>query len=66
MAHFTVTDNIMFNDCNDGQGQCCALCQYSCKTDEWEACSESCDKDKETTKYYGCLKCKHRPSYIHE
>ena len=64
MKHFTITDNIMFNNCNNGQGQCCALCQYSYKTDKWEACSESCDTDKETTKYYSCIQCKHKPDYI--
>ena len=62
MGNFKVGE-IIENNCNNGQGICCANCQYLCDTDKWKACSESCLADIKI-KDRSCLECKHQPKWM--
>ena len=62
--NFTINNETIHNNCNNGQGNCCAICQYvSKKAGQWESCSDSCF-DNTVIKQFKCTQCKHKPSYI--
>lgn len=64
MANFYINNNEIGNNCNNGQGKCCGVCQYvSRKEGQWEACSDSCFDNSEI-KEFSCIQCKHKADWV--
>ena len=63
--NFKIDNKTIHNNCDNGKGKCCMLCDYISDdvNKKWKACSESCIKQKDITEF-SCTKCGHKPEYI--
>ena len=61
MANFTINNETIHNNCENGQGKCCGQCQYLTRREgQWEACSESCFSLVD----FHCYQCGHKQPWM--